>query len=103
MDDERTSTSAPLATSRRTAAASPGQIRRAAADQRPRQLRVPNRLRPERHRSASILQAAGKKPLLRGDMEDWLKEKKAADDRWVKTAAIAAIVAAVFAFLTWVD
>ena len=52
-------------------------------------------------RRTSIFQADGKKPLLRGDMEDWLKEKKAADDRWVKTAAIAAIVAAVFAFPTW--
>ena len=49
-------------------------------------------------RRTPIFQADGKNPLLRGDLEDWLKEKKAADDRWVKTAAIAAVVAAVFAF-----
>ena len=37
----------------------------------------------------------------RADMEDWRGEKKRADARWVKTGAVAAIVAAVLAFLGW--
>ena len=37
----------------------------------------------------------------RGDMEDWLREKERSSTRWIKTAAIAAIVAAVIALLAW--
>jgi hypothetical protein len=37
----------------------------------------------------------------RGEMEDWLKSKGAADARWIKVGAIAAVIAAVLSFLAW--
>lgn len=38
----------------------------------------------------------------RGEMEDWLRQKERTADRWIKAGAIAAILAAVFAFLAWI-
>ena len=37
----------------------------------------------------------------RGEMEDWLRQNRKVADRWIKTGAIAAIVAALLAFLAW--
>src|SRR5205085_10217029 len=51
-------------------------------------------------RDTFVLLSGGKK-LRRGDMEDWLREE-AANIRWIKPGAIAAITAAVLAFLAWV-
>lgn len=52
-------------------------------------------------RNTYVLLSGGKQ-LRRRDMEDWLREKEAANIRWVQTAAIAAILAAVIAFVAWV-
>ena len=38
----------------------------------------------------------------RRDMQEWLKQKAAADKRWIITAAIAAVVAALIALGAWI-
>jgi len=35
------------------------------------------------------------------DMREWLEEKVASDSLWIRTGVIAAVIAAVFAFLAW--
>jgi hypothetical protein len=50
-------------------------------------------------RTASI--TLGHVEVARGHMEDWLLQKDAASSRWIKTGAVAAIVAAILAFLSW--
>lgn len=37
----------------------------------------------------------------RADIEDWLKSKDTATGRWIRTGAIAAILAAILTFLAW--
>jgi hypothetical protein len=37
----------------------------------------------------------------RAHMEDWLRSKEAISARWIKTGAVAAIIAAILAFLSW--
>jgi hypothetical protein len=53
-------------------------------------------------RDCAILLGGGIPPISRGDIEDWLKEKADTDARWIKVGTVAAIVAAVLAFLAWV-
>jgi hypothetical protein len=38
----------------------------------------------------------------RGDMEDWLREQETRTNRWIKTGAIAAIIAATIALVAWI-
>jgi hypothetical protein len=37
----------------------------------------------------------------RREMQDWLNEKTARESRWVRVGVIAAVLAAIFAFLAW--
>jgi len=39
--------------------------------------------------------------VLRGQMEDWLRDKETVSSRWIKTGALAAIAAAILALLSW--
>jgi hypothetical protein len=41
------------------------------------------------------------KHVLRGQMEDWLRDKETVSSRWIKTGALAAIAAAILALLSW--
>ena len=39
--------------------------------------------------------------MTRGQVEDWLKWKAAAEGRWIRVGAIAAVIAAILAALAW--
>jgi hypothetical protein len=50
----------------------------------------------------TTIQLGGGLKIRRDQMEDWLKDKAAANARWAKVGTVAAIIAAVLAVLPWV-